>query len=183
MTSPRPHDTLQTLYDGELTDGEAAELRASVGDEDRAVLMGLARLSEVVRAGAGAAEEDIAGESDALFGRIHAEIKATPQPRLSVIQGERRARGGAVAFVGLAIAAAVALAFFLRPVDTRIATPEDPEAPAAPAPAEHVLEAPQGTEVVQVDFGQHTGTYFEVPGDRGQPLAVVWIDEGAEALQ
>ncbi|MEO0326808.1 MAG: hypothetical protein AAF447_27950, partial [Myxococcota bacterium] len=123
-------------------------------------------------------------ESDALFGRIHAEIKATPQPRLSVIQGERRARSGAaVAFVGMAIAAAVALAFFLRPQETQVVTPE---APGEPAPADdptHVLEAPQGTEIVQVDFGQHTGTYFEVPGDRGQPLAVVWINEDAEVLQ
>ncbi|MEM1418818.1 MAG: hypothetical protein AAGH15_28240, partial [Myxococcota bacterium] len=174
MTSPR-HDKLQKLFDGELTEGEAAELRAAAlaSAEDRAQLERFARLGDLVRLEAGGREDDVAGEADALFGRIQAELRATPQPRLHLIEEGRRNRSGATAFVALAIAAAVALAFFLRAESETVATPTEPPAPVEPL--EHVVDTPQGTEVVSVDFGQHTGTYFEVPGYHGQPLAVVWI--------
>ncbi len=39
------------------------------------------------------------------------------------------------------------------------------------------VEAPQGSSVERVEFGANTGTVFEVEGDEGQPLAVVWIAE------
>lgn len=47
-----------------------------------------------------------------------------------------------------------------------------------------MVEAPHGTEVEEVDFGENTGTVFAVEGEAGEPIAVVWInDELEEAIQ
>jgi hypothetical protein len=81
------------------------------------------------------------------------------------------------AAAAFAAAAAVLLAVFSTP---------DVEGPAvdrvAPAvqveePVVTYVEAPHGTEVVEVDFGQNIGTVFEVQGEAGEPIAVVWISE------
>ena len=51
-----------------------------------------------------------------------------------------------------------------------------------------LVEPPHGSEVVEVDFGENAGTVFEVEGEAGEPIAVVWIaddawDEPREARQ
>ena len=48
-----------------------------------------------------------------------------------------------------------------------------------------IVEAPQGSEVEEVDFGDNVGTVFEVEGEAGEPIAVVWImdDEMEQAIQ
>jgi len=52
-------------------------------------------------------------------------------------------------------------------------------------PGVTIVEAPQGTSVEEVDFGDNVGTVFEVEGDAGEPIAVVWImdDEMEQATQ
>ncbi|MEM7448615.1 MAG: hypothetical protein AAF355_10270 [Myxococcota bacterium] len=41
-----------------------------------------------------------------------------------------------------------------------------------------VIDEPSaGSEVLEVDFGDHSGTVFSVEGTRGESLAVVWIAE------
>ncbi|MCS6797433.1 MAG: hypothetical protein NZ898_02690 [Myxococcota bacterium] len=37
------------------------------------------------------------------------------------------------------------------------------------------IEPPMGSQVEEVDFGQNAGSVFEVEGDAGEPIAVVWI--------
>ena len=85
----------------------------------------------------------------------------------------------------MAIAAAVAIAFLAQPsTDPDIAESVHPDegreriAEAEIDDPTHVqLHPPGGSSVERVEFGANTGTVFEVEGEQGQPLAVVWIAE------
>lgn len=98
--------------------------------------------------------------SDLLFERIERAIeeeKKNERPRLRLLPG-----GAGITMTVLAAAAAIVL-MYGRP---------------APAPVEHAeVTSPRGSEVVEVDFGSNAGTHFTVEGERGQRLAVVWIDD------
>ena len=72
---------------------------------------------------------------------------------------EKRIWGGVA--TGFAAAAAIFLAVISAPSDPNVTS----------------IDEARGTEVVEVDFGENSGTVFNVEGGAGQPLAVVWIDD------
>lgn len=177
-------DKLQRFYDGELTEGEALvvgrEVEASELEQARVAQM--ERLGEVLRAGAEAEADEI--DSEALFLRIERGVQSEPAPRLKLIEGQKRKqRNTAVVGVAMAIAAAVAIAFLAQPsTDPDVAEsvhPDEGEQMRAQIddPTHVQLDPPGGSSVEMVEFGANTGTVFEVEGDEGQPLAVVWIAE------
>ncbi len=181
-------DKLQRLFDDDLTEGEAILVRRDVESSplEKARIAQLERLGELVRLAADDLAADI--DSDALFAEIDAGIKASPNPRLQVIEGERqRQKAGVAVAVALAIAAAVTLVLLLNPTKDEVAGrhPMDTDREAVAHEVEiedpelRLVHPPAGSEVLDVDFGSNTGTHFSVLGDRGQPLAVVWIDEEA----
>ena len=183
-------DQLQRYFDGELTDGEAETIRAVVTESEleEARLKQLEKLHGFVDMALDDYSAELApGDADTLFARIEQGVEASAsEPRddggFRVILGGGQSEAPsarktwAPAAVAVAIAAAVGLAFLLRP-------PADPIAEdATQAPIEEVatvvhVEPPAGSQVLEVDFGANTGTVFEVEGAAGQPLAVVWIQE------
>ncbi len=179
-----PDDTLQRFFDGEATEGEANDLQAQLETElELARLERLERLGGLLRDHADTLGADI--DSNALFDGIQAGIdKAKSEgPRLRLIQGQRRQRAGVAVALAVAIAAAVALVFYLKPpADDNLAEahPFDTTQEVIVHDLHPVeVHPPGGSEVEDVDFGGNTGTIFQVPGEHGQPLAVVWIDEEA----
>ena len=83
----------------------------------------------------------------------------------------------------VALAAAVTLFFVTRPPaedPQRAQHPFDERREVLVENTSHVVvHPPGGTEVEDVEWGASTGTVFHVEGSEGQPLAVVWIDEGS----
>ena len=181
-------DKLQRFYDGELTEGEALvvgrDVDASDLEQERVAQM--ERLGEVLRAGADAEADGI--DANALFLRIERGIEDEPAPRLKLIEGRKRKnRNTAVVAVAMGIAAAVAIAFLAQPsTEPEIADSAHPDEGdtalaggnvAVEDPTHVQLHPPGGSSVELVEFGANTGTVFEVEGEQGQPLAVVWIAE------
>ena len=176
-----PPDKLHRYFDGDLSEGEAkVAAREIAGTEDEARLAALGAIGDLVRLDADAAPEF---DADALFGRIEAGIKAEPNPRLRVIQGQRRNRTYVAVGAVVALAAAVTLFFVTRPPaddPQRAQHPFDERREVLVENTSHVVvHPPGGTEVEDVEWGASTGTVFHVEGSEGQPLAVVWIDEGS----
>ena len=145
------------------------------------------RLGAILRDNAEASADEI--DSEALFLRIERGIESQPAPRLKLIEGQKRKqRNTAVVAVAMAIAAAVAIAFLTQPsTDPDIAEsvhPDEGRQRIAEGPEVQIddpthvqLHPPGGSSVERVEFGANTGTVFEVEGEQGQPLAVVWIAE------
>ena len=175
-------DKLQRFYDGELTEGEAAVISRAIEADatEGARVAQMRRLGEILRS-AGEIEADTI-DSEALFVRIERGIEAEPNPRFRVIEGaKRRQRTGAVVGMAMAVAAAIALAFLMRQPTPPVAQYPGDDSREMLAEVEdlpHVnIHPPAGSSVERVEFGANTGTVFEVEGDQGQPLAVVWIAE------
>lgn len=183
-------DVLQKLFDEELEvsdlegtalDGmnfEALRAKIDASELEQTRLSRLERLGDLVRWSADEAQKDL--DSNTLFSKIQADL--TERPKLRVVQGQKRnQRVVGFAAVGLAIAAAIMLAIMWTANsgnDGEIA--EHPMDDPREVYVEHTsptLVPPSGTEVEQVDFGANTGTVFEVEGEEGQSLAVVWIAE------
>lgn len=187
MTTPESNeyiddDKLQRLFDGDLTEGEEKILRRDIAKSDleQARVDQLGRLGDLVRLAGDDVGADI--DSNALFARIEEGVAADKSPRLELIGNQpKRQRTIGVVAVGLAMAAAVALVFYLMPgVDPNIAAnPMDDNREVLVENDMPMIEIhpPAGSAVEQVDFGSNTGTVFEVEGAEGQPLAVVWISE------
>lgn len=189
MSTPELRDdTLQQYFDGELSPAEADEVRAALekNADARARLAELGRLSNLVRLAA----EDLGSGVDAndLFARVQRGIESTHGLRVVAGGGRRHGLEGwriAVPIVGLAAAAAILFALF-RPTDEAapVVEVEDVDIVEVDEPSMLIVEAPQGTEVEEVDFGNNTGTIFAVEGDAGEPIAVVWInDDDDEVMQ
>jgi anti-sigma factor RsiW len=180
-------EVVHRYFDGDLSPEEAEEAEAFLASsaEAQALLEHIAQSRSLLRSAAGEWEAQLsAAQSDALFDRITAGIdRAEPsagatrptrsdaprqRPALEVIEG---GRGRVFAGLGVALAAAAAVAFAV------IGGPGTPAVPGGGASvASHVL----GSEVIEVDFGRNTGTLFNVEGSAGQPLAVVWISDQVE---
>jgi anti-sigma factor RsiW len=192
MTTQLDDDTLQRYYDGELSPVEERAVRARVESDAsaQARLAELEKLSALLRT---AADEMGAGlDSNALFAGIQADLKKDAQlgagAKLRVIREEwSEHRRGAV--IGLAFAGAVAAAALLA-VLTPGPGPSDELARSASRPEKTRLAEvtppaqprPSGSSVENVDFGENTGTVFEIESE-GVKTAVVWIaeeDEGTE---
>lgn len=176
-----PPDKLHRYFDRDLSEDEStAVAREVAGTDDEARLAALGRIGELVRLEADAAADF---DADALFGRIQSGLAAQPNPRLRVIQGQRKNRTFVAVGAVVALAAAVTLFFVTRPpsVDETAAHPFDTrrEVLVDNTEAPVLVHPPGGSEVENVEWGASTGTVFHVEGSEGQPLAVVWIDEGS----
>lgn len=109
-------------------------------------------------------------------------------PRVVHIEAARRRRRLFTAGAVVAAAAAVVLIvnpFATPPKSTHVAHHdlvieeshiEIHDKPIEVAAAHHGT-AHNGSAVEEYDFGPNTGTIFQVEGELGQPIAVVWIDE------
>ena len=186
MTTPEHEhiddDKLQRLFDGDLTEGEEKILRRDIAksDVERARIAQMDRLGDLIRLSGEEVGANI--DANALFARIEEGVAADKSPRLELIGDQpKRQRTVGVVAVGFAMAAAVALVFYLMPgADPNLASnPMDDRREVLVENDLPMVEIhpPAGSAVEQVDFGSNTGTVFEVEGAEGQPLAVVWIAE------
>ncbi len=192
MTAPLADDKLQQYFDGELPEEEMSEVRAILeeSEETQARLDALGRIHDFVVLAAEADAEDL--DSDAMFETISVGTK-TGQSLYLIKGGEVPSRKPpkaaeawrvAVPIVAVAIAAAVLFAI-IGPGqnDDQVAddqtdqVPESPELIIEEEQAMVHVEPPHGSEVVEVDFGENTGTVFAVEGEVGEPIAVVWISD------
>lgn len=190
-------ETISQYFDGELPEDEASEVRAILQSDAGAKqkLDGLTHLRDLIRLAAEDMSEDVDGAS--LFAGIQAGIAEDEKQGnrgLTSIDGGggktgARPRGveswkvSIPIAVGLAAAAAILFVIWA-----------DNQGPDEVYTAERgltveihddettmlMVEAPHGTEVEEVDFGDNTGTVFAVEGDAGEPIAVVWIDDEPE---
>jgi anti-sigma factor RsiW len=186
-------DALNMHFDGELAPSEAASVErhlAACGEcSKRLHSMQQLRQMIVMSSAQVASEVDF----DAMFGRVEQGTKAAPVPGLferfglwvteSLQHNPMRVWAPAG---GLALAAAAAVIFVLRP-----------DAPSAEEMAKRGVVAEErerrrekimvaendptpesnASEVVQVDFGSNTGTVFEIALADGASTPVVWINE------
>lgn len=201
-------DRLQQYFDGELTGDAAEAVRRELEEssEVRAKLEGLEQLRLLLARTAEEQSRDL--DSEALFSRIAAQLDrpnedddpmlpgarstAPDRPKLGVLAGGAATDASKplpkktnLVWLGaatLALAAAVLLAV-LRPSSLG-------SSGGSPSEAALVAGSPQGSEVVDVDFGYSTGAIFSVEGQQGERIAVVWIsdstpsgDESVERLQ
>lgn len=192
-------EKLQQYFDGELSIEETSEIRAMLEAEDvegspelnavRGELATLGRLHDLVNIAAEANSADLDGDS--IFQEISEGI--AQGGGLRVIRGgaeESRSQGMEAWKVALPLGAVAIAAAVLFAILGPGARDEGPVAEQAldggevlieiddehSEPMVHV-EAPHGSEVEEVDFGENTGTVFAVEGEAGEPIAVVWISD------
>ncbi len=194
MATELDDDTLQRFYDGDLTPLEESTVRTMIGQDPAAQkrLAKLERLSEMFTL---AAKDMGAGlDAGALFAGIQADIKRDETlgfgARMQVIAGEwvEHKRGAMIALGGATAIAAAALLMVLAPGQNagdstaRNMPPPREEKKMRVAEAEPAkLPARQGSQVENVDFGQNTGTVFEIENE-GVTTAVVWIADEEEDM-
>lgn len=185
-------EQLQQYFDGELAPASAAEISRHLEHCDPCSRRHRALF--VLHEAIGRAAEDSAKDVDfdALFARIEKGVQQQPAPGLAERtqvwwreQLDQRSRVLWMPAAGAIAAAAVVLLLVVRgmPTGPEIVDTESAPAPpeTAPAPTE---TASSGSEVVDVDFGESTGTVFEVALDDGNSTPVVWInDEPEQAVQ
>lgn len=201
-TGELEEEKLQRYFDGELSEPEADEVRRvlEASEAERARLHRLQRLRYMVQVAAEDTSRDL--DASALYERVERGIQTEDQagadgedasaaPYLRAVGGRsrRRTRRAATRLVAggtLAAAAAVLLAVFGPWAggkrQTRVEQPhEHGQQPAVVRDEgkKAYANAPRGSKVIDYNFGTKTGTVFEVEGEGGDPVAVVWIDEGA----
>lgn len=186
MSTELDDEILQRFYDGDLSPVEEHAVRARIAEDTGAQrrLQALERLSALMHV---ATEEAAVGlDSDAMFAQIERQIAQDQSSgfggRLRVITSEwvSSKRQVLLPFAAAAAAAAVvALMFFTQ--DSQDDTARSGHKREAVRVAENAPTV-HGSRVEQVDFGQSTGTVFEIES-RGIATAVVWIaDEEEEGL-
>jgi anti-sigma factor RsiW len=179
MTMALDDDTLQRFYDGALSPDEERSVRAEVETSPSAQerLAELARFSDLMRGALLSRAHEL--DSDVLFRSIETGIAEDQAlglgARLRVLGSEwlEHKKGVIVPALASMAVAAAALLTFLAPhgtVDPGVVLPED----SAPLAA-----LVHGSSIENVDFGQSTGTVFEVESE-GVRAAVVWIAEDDE---
>jgi hypothetical protein len=170
-------DLLQRYYDGDLTPAEERNVRTELSHDAaaRRRLDELAQLSELMRGPMLEAAGNL--DSDALFAGIEAGIRQQKAlgfgERLRLVGGEwyEHKRGVLLPAAASLAAAAAVLVLLLVPREAQQPDGVDPGALVAQV---------HGTRVENVDFGQSTGTVFEVDNE-GVSAAVVWISDDEEA--
>lgn len=187
-------DLLQRYSDGDLEGAEANDLAAKIekSDVEKRRVKSLAQLGSFVRLRAADTTDDL--DSDDLFASIESaldeEKAAAPAPEVSrgglrVIEGggestsERPARPESwkIFVPAAALLAAAAVLIAVLNAGPKDATDDVAVTTQVEEGTVTVVEAPHGSEVVEVDFGENTGTVFEVEGSTGEPIAVVWISD------
>jgi hypothetical protein len=207
-------DLLQRYSDGDLPDHEADEIATRIEDSEieQRRLGAIHALGEFVRLRADDTADDL--DTGDLFARIEAKLEEAPavsaspsavsqrptserapsKGSLRVIEGGaetpsmRPARPEAwkIFVPAAALLAAAAVLIVVLNGDSRQPSPEQANVTTQIEEGTvTVVEAPHGSEVVEVDFGANTGTVFEVEGSTGEPIAVVWISDETleEAMQ
>lgn len=191
MTTLDPRtERLQSFLDGELPADERAAFERELASDDalRDELAGLVELRALLTEAPTAFEGPLPG--DLAFERvrraIHAQVAApghadaAPAPDRKPADLRPRATNRQRRVVwGSAVAFAAAAAVFVVSFGV----------PSAPGPTTATLgpdrghesvhdqdSALNGTEIVRVEFGKMSGTYWE-QGDGGDRVAVVWIDD------
>jgi len=182
-------DALNMHFDGELAPAEAASVErhlATCGECSKR-LNSMQRLHEMITMSAAQVASEV--DFDAMFGRVEQGTKVAPVPRLieriglwvteSLQHNPMRVWAPAG---GLALAAAAAVIFVLRPSEPmakRGVVPDEREPKREKMMVAENDPAPESnaSEVVQVDFGSNTGTVFEIALADGASTPVVWINE------
>jgi hypothetical protein len=167
-------DLLQRYYDGDLTPEEERSVSAALAQSESGQrrLDQLVQLTELLRAPVLEAAEGL--DSDALFARIEGGVQRQQAlgfgERLRLLGSEwfEHKRSVLVPAAASLAAAAAALIILLVPREAR--HPQD---------GEPVLAQLHGSRIENVDFGQSTGTVFEVD-NQGVSAAVVWIADDEE---
>lgn len=179
-----------SYLDGELDEASRAAFEAELAVDEtlRAEHARLARLRDLSAAVPAAFAVPDPGEL--AFERLRRNIlaaaaseapapRAAPVPAASNVTPIAPRRRGFV-YAALAVAAAAAIAVFVaKPWSqgSTVAHRTDPRpSPTAVASHDPVGRALNGTEIVRVEFGKMSGTYWEqAEGD--DRVAVVWIDD------
>ena len=175
-------DLLQRFYDGDLTPEEERKVRAEIAQSSAAQkrLEELSRLSELFRTLPMPAVQQL--DSDAMFAGIERGIEAQKalgfggRLRLVVSEWGEHKKGMFVPALASMAVAAAALVILLSPrhaQDLKSGTDTTEAPPLAMATLVH------GSIVEDVDFGESTGTVFEVE-NAGVSAAVVWISDDEE---
>jgi len=189
MTTPLEptQERLQSYLDGELDEVARAEVERELESNTalRAELDGLVELRRILHAAPDAFEAPYPG--DLAFERvrqsIHESLKppaggqntpavAAPAKRVSKSAPSRARRLFLGSFVAVAAAAAVFVVSFGVPSTSDQAALRH-AASEAPRTA---VAAMNGTEIVRVEFGKMSGTYWEQT-EGEERVAVVWIDD------
>jgi anti-sigma factor RsiW len=186
-------ETLNLHFDGELAASHASgaqrHLEACAECEKR--LAALERLRELVVLSAETAAEGV--DFDRMFGQVERDLSAQPQlswlERMKTLLSELVEHRPMQVFVpatGVALAAAW-LVFSGSPEGNPASAPvaSDRSAPQAArgerdpgVERERMMLAEKlDSEVVQVDFGENSGTVFEIALAGGASTPVVWIND------
>ena len=187
-------ERLMRYFDGELEASEAREVEAWLesSPDGKLMLLGWERVGDAVRAigdDVGASGADIA---DAVMARID---EAPGAGNVRAIQRRGTLRWlAAVPAIGLSIAAAAAVAIYLRPPASpssaagvasiaRVA-PEraSPAVESASVVAMAAADTERGASIESVDFGAIGGSIFMVPNDQSSEESetpVVWLMDDA----
>lgn len=191
--TPPSDETLQHYFDGLLAEAEVEpfEERLKHLPAERAKLDAMAQIREQLRAAAAAEVLDAESLFRGIQSRLAKDAKETQPEMLSATPPLALLQGGAERVgdehpapkakakiysmwwpvAGMGVAAAVLLSFLVGPL--RPATWS-----YAPSQGEgEQLTMPIGSEVMEADFGDRTGTVFDVEDEVGDRILVVWIDD------
>jgi hypothetical protein len=209
VEAQREDELLMRYFDGELAGEQRAEVEARL-QRDPDFAARLKALNNMQRAVVASADHRADGvDFDALFGRIEARVaedaqaeaaQATPAPEAGLGQWLRDLlQHPAQLFVPAAgLAAAAAVVFVVArsgpeggPGGSQTGGEAQPQArmekqtrevaaPEVEPEAEKDRMALASSEVVSVDFGDNTGTVFEIALAEGVSTPVVWINDEVE---
>ena len=191
-------EALQQLHDGALDGADLHATQAHLASCESRAGRGaaLGKLQRLIRISADEVSSGI--DSDALFARISSGVEAeraagqaqqiAANDQGSWVTNLFAHRWVPAAGVMVAAAAAVLLTLY-KPIEPEDApelvnlpaggnAPSEPK-PVEPDPLAAVQVAPSSvrSEVVEVDFGNHSGTVFDVAMDDGTSTPVVWIND------
>jgi anti-sigma factor RsiW len=172
-------------FDGELGAEEAADVERLIAEsaDARALLADFERVRTAVRVIA----DREGARADGIADRVMAELDRRPP------EAKGGPRGRFIPFapaIGLALAAAAAVAFLVRPHPSRqivrssentVVSVSVPISSVAPVEDVEGAELETGASIESVDFGAQNGTIFMVASGP-QATPVVWlVDDGARS--
>jgi anti-sigma factor RsiW len=180
-------EQLMRYFDGDLDAEETARVERwiSESEEARALARDLKSLGDAVRS----ISEDRAASSDSIADAVMARLQEGPVSRTRIrapsARGMRKTRRiqAAIPAIGLALAAAAAVAVYFRPHVRPQSAAERPAATLLPESFSAIAsvagdtagpEPETGASIESVDFGAQNGTIFIVANGL-QVTPVVWL--------
>jgi anti-sigma factor RsiW len=188
-------ELLMRYFDGELDADEARAVEAWLesSPDGKLMLLGWGRVGDAVRA----IGDDVGAAGADIVDSVMAHIDAAPKGASVRALGRRGPRRwmAAVPAIGLSVAAAAAVAIYLRPpaspssaagaASIARVTPEQASSPAvdsASAVAVASADLESGASIESVDFGAIGGSIFMVPNGQSSEdseTPVVWLMDDA----